>query len=233
MHDSRGYRIGVDVGGTFTDVLLQNDLDGSFQVAKTLTTPDDPSEGVLRAIQTCLDAGGVAASDLRSVVHGTTLVTNAMIERRGARTALLTTRGFRDILDIAREHRYDMYDLLLELPRPLTSRDLRFEVDERVFADGTVYRPLDLDGVVAAGEAMARAGAEAVAIVFLHSYRDPSHERLAAQRLAERFPSLRISLSSEVAGEIREFERTSTTVANAYTQELLDRYIGRLEAALR
>ncbi|HEX5414693.1 MAG TPA: hydantoinase/oxoprolinase family protein [Chloroflexota bacterium] len=227
-----GYRLGVDVGGTFTDVLLQNDADGRFYVAKTLTTPEDPSEGVLRAIRTCLDAGGARASDLASIVHGTTLVTNALIERRGARTALLTTRGFRDVLDIAREHRYDMYDLLLELPRPLTARELRFEADERVFADGTVYRPLDLASVDSAGDAMIRAGVEAVAVVFLHAYRDPTHERLAARRLSERFPGLRVSLSSEVAGEIREFERTSTTVANAYTQELLDRYLGRLEEAL-
>jgi len=226
------FRIGVDVGGTFTDVLLQDDR-GGVRVAKVLTTPDDPSAGVLRAIRTCLDAADGSAGDLRSVIHGTTLVTNALIERRGARTALLTTRGFKDVLDIAREHRYDMYDLLLELPRPLVPRELRFEADERVFSDGSVHRPLDLATVDQAATELAKAGVEAVAVVFLHSYRNPAHERIAGARLQERLPGLRVSLSSEVAGEIREFERASTTTANAYTQDLLDRYLTRLEGALR
>lgn len=225
-------RIGVDVGGTFTDVLLVDDSSGAFHVAKTLTTPDDPSIGVLRAVSSSLEGAGVAASALRNVIHGTTLVTNAIIQRDGAPTGLLTTRGFKDVLDIAREHRYDMYDLLLELPRPLVPREHRFEVDERILADGTVYRAVDLDQIDQAVSEIERRGLRALAIVFLHSFRNPSHEKLAADRIRQRAPWLRVSLSSEVAGEIREYERTSTTVANAYVQELLDEYLENLEAAL-
>jgi N-methylhydantoinase A/oxoprolinase/acetone carboxylase beta subunit len=196
-------RIGVDVGGTFTDVLLLDDSTGAFHVAKTLTTPEDPSVGVLRAISDSLEQADVPASVLRNVIHGTTLVTNAIIQRAGAPTALLTTRGFSDVLDIAREHRYDMYDLLLEQPRPLVPRENRFEVDERIFADGTVYRPLDLTQVDAAIAEILRRGIQAVAIVFLHSFRNPSHEKSAKARIQERAPGIRVSLSSEVAGEIR------------------------------
>lgn len=222
------FRIGVDVGGTFTDALLLDDSSGASYVAKTLTTPDDPTRGVVRAVATLLEAAGIPASLLRGIIHGTTLITNAIIQRSGAPTALLTTRGFRDVLDIAREHRYDMYDLLLEAPRPLVAREHRYEVDERLFADGSVYRPLDLEHVDAAADEITRQGIRAVAIVFLHSFRNSVHEKQAAARLSARSPNLRVSLSSEVAGEIREYERTSTTVANAYVQEILDSYLGKL-----
>ncbi|HLH74099.1 MAG TPA: hydantoinase/oxoprolinase family protein, partial [Chloroflexota bacterium] len=232
MPAALSFRVGVDVGGTFTDVLLVNDSTGAFHIAKTLTTPEDPSVGVLRAIAQSLEAAGVSAEALRNVIHGTTLVTNAIIQRSGARTALLTTRGFKDVLDIAREHRYDMYDLLLEQPRPLVAREDRFEVDERIFADGTVYRPIDLATVDAALDEIERREIHAVAVVFLHAFRNPLHEKLVAERIADRAPKLRVSLSSEVAGEIREYERTSTTVANAYVQEMLDRYLADLEAEL-
>ena len=222
------YRIGVDVGGTFTDVLLLDDATGAFQIAKLLTTPEDPSLGVLRAVAQSVEAAGVDATAVRNVIHGTTLVTNAIIQRAGARTALLTTRGFKDVLDIAHEHRYDMYDLLLEQPRPLVAREDRFEVDERLFADGTVYRPVDFATVDNALAEIDRLGIRAVAIVFLHAFRNSKHERAVAERITSRAPHLRVSLSSEVAGEIREYERTSTTVANAYVQELLDRYLQKL-----
>ncbi|HUX88417.1 MAG TPA: hydantoinase/oxoprolinase family protein, partial [Chloroflexota bacterium] len=226
------YRVGVDVGGTFTDVLLVDDTTGAFQIAKTLTTPEDPSIGVLQAVAHGVEAAGIDATAVRNVIHGTTLVTNAIIQRTGARTALLTTAGFRDVLDIAHEHRYDMYDLLLEQPRPLVAREDRFEVDERLFADGTVYRPVDLVTVDNALDEIERRGIGAVAIVFLHAFRNPRHEKAVAERLAARAPRLRVSLSSEVAGEIREYERTSTTVANAYVQELVDRYLDRLSDEL-
>ena len=227
------YRIGVDVGGTFTDALLMDDATGRSFVSKTLTSPLDPSLGVLRAIGDCLEAAGAPFSGLLNVIHGTTMVTNAIIQRRGAPTALLTTRGFRDVLDIAREHRFDMYDLLLTTPRPLVPREDRFEVDERIFADGSVYRPLDLTQVDAAADELNQRGVRAVAVVFLHSFRNPAHERLVGSRLVERYPALRVSLSSEVAGEIREYERTTTTVANAYVQEVLDSYLEGLASALR
>ncbi len=226
-------RIGVDVGGTFTDVLLVDDATGEYHVAKTLTTSDDPSVGVIRAIEASLDASGVSAADVRNVIHGTTLVTNAIIQRRGARTALLTTRGFKDVLDIAREHRFDMYDLLLEPPTPLVAREDRYEVDERILADGEVYRSLNLDQVDAVADDLKRREIHSLAIVFLHSFRNPDHERLAGGRIRERLPDLRISLSSNVAGEIREYERTSTTTANAYVQALVDHYLDDLEDKLR
>jgi N-methylhydantoinase A len=226
-------RLGVDVGGTFTDILLIDDQTGEFRVAKTLTTPRAPSEGILRATSLALSAAGRGASEIASVVHGTTLVTNAIIERRGAKTALVATRGFRDVLDIAREHRFDMYDLLLELPRPLVPRELRFEVDERVLADGSVLREPSLGQVDEIADEIARRGIQAVAVVFLHAYRNPAHEKLVGTRLQERRPGLRVSLSSEVAGEIREYERTTTTTANAYVQELLDRYLDALAGELR
>ena len=225
-------RIGVDVGGTFTDVLLLDDATGAYQVAKVLTTATNPAEGVLASVRAGLRGAGAQAERVRQVVHGTTLVTNTIIGRRGARTALVTTRGFKDVLDIAREHRYDMYDVLLEQPRPLAAREHRFEVDERVLADGTVYRPIDLATVDAAAEELARRGIGAVAVVFLHAYRNPSHEEQARARLREKLPALRISISSEVAGEIREYERASTTLANAYVQAVLDTYLREVEGEL-
>ncbi len=227
------FRVGVDVGGTFTDVLLLDDRTGAFRVAKTLTTPDDPAVGVLRAVAEALEVAGAPGPAVSQVIHGTTLVTNAIIQRCGAPTALLTTRGFRDVLDIAREHRYDMYDLLLEQPRPLVPRSARFEVDERILADGTIERPLDASQIDPLAAEIARRGFRAIAVVFLHAFRNPTHERLARDRLAALLPDRRISLSSEVAGEIREYERTSTTVANAYVQEIVDSYLDRLAADLQ
>lgn len=235
MTDSTGltkrpprFRAGVDVGGTFTDVLVHDDVTGSFTVSKTLTTPDDPSAGVLSAVASAIRQADIDSSDLDGLIHGTTLITNALIQRAGAPTALVTTLGFRDVLDIAREHRFDMYDLLLELPRPLVPRELRFEIDERTLADGTVDRSPRIEDIDRVADAIRRQDSSAVAIVFLHSFRNPSHERVVAARLAEQLPKVRISVSSEVAGEIREFERTSTTVANAYVQEVLDRYLSAL-----
>lgn len=229
----RHLRVGVDVGGTFTDVLLLDERTGAFQVAKNLTTPDDPTRGILRALQSVLNAAKATVDEVKDIVHGTTLVTNALIERRGAPTALLTTRGFRDVLDIRREHRYDMYDLLLVQPGPLVPRDLRYEIDERVLADGTVHRAVDLDSVDAAASDLAARGIRSVAVVFLHAYRNPTHERLVQERLRQRLPDVRTSLSSDVAGEIREYERTSTTAANAYVQELVERYLRELLDELR
>jgi N-methylhydantoinase A len=226
------FRAGVDVGGTFTDVLIHDETTGSFTVSKTLTTPDDPSNGIVAALTACLTQAGVGPGALERLIHGTTLVTNALILRTGAPTALVTTRGFRDVLDIAREHRYDMYDLLLELPRPLVPREHRYEIDERCLADGTIYRslrPEEIDRVAGLLDAEA---IRAVAIVFLHSFRNPAHERIVAARLQELLPKLRISVSSDVAGEIREYERASTTIVNAYVQEILDQYLESLETRL-
>jgi N-methylhydantoinase A len=226
------FRAGIDVGGTFTDLFLVDDRSGACHVAKALTTPHDPAEGVRQVLEAALRAMGLSAVALRNVIHGTTLVTNALIERKGARTALLTTDGFRDVLEIAREHRYDMYDLLLELPRPLVPRHLRYEVGERVLADGRILQPLDRAEIDALLPELRRQGVEAVAVCLLHSYRHPAHEQQIAARLRDGAPDLRVALSSEVAGEIREYERTSTTVANVYVQAVVERYLDRLEQAL-
>src|SRR5690606_7910367 len=228
----RRLRVGIDIGGTFTDLIVVDDRTGTFWVAKTLTTPDDPAVGVRRALIQGLELAGSPAEQIQAVIHGTTLVTNAIIERKGDKTALVTTKGFRDAIEIAREHRFDMYDIFIERPKPIAPRRLRFEIDERLLADGTVYRPVDPAEVEALAERLRREGVEAVAICFLHSYRNPEHERQVAAILAERLPGVRISLSSEVVGEIREYERTSTTLANVYVQRIVEGYLDRLQRSL-
>ncbi|MCC6626154.1 MAG: hydantoinase/oxoprolinase family protein [Chloroflexi bacterium] len=228
----RPYRVGVDIGGTFTDLLLVDDASGAHWVAKTLTTPADPSAGVEQALRDVLAQAGVAPAAVRHVVHGTTLATNAIIERTGARVALVTTRGFADVLDIAREHRYDMHDVLLRLPTPLVPRERRFEIDERVLADGTVEQAPDPAALAALATTLGRHGVEAVAVCLLHAYQWPAHERQVGAVLAAALPGVRLSLSHEVAGEIREYERTSTTVANAYVQPVMEQYLARLAARL-
>jgi N-methylhydantoinase A len=228
----RTLRLGLDIGGTFTDVLVVDGNTREFWVGKTLTTPEDPSVGAETALLQVLEAAGADASQLNSVVHGTTLVTNAIIERKGDRTALVTTKGFRDAVEIAREHRYDMYDLNLDLPLPIAPRHLRFELDERILADGTEYRPIDAREVSALADRLRQHQVAAVAVCFIHSYRSPDHEVQAGRLLAEKLHGIRISLSNEVAGEIREYERTSTTLANVYVQRLVETYMERLEQTL-
>ena len=225
-------RIGVDIGGTFTDVILVDDRGDVFEIGKVLTTPADPADAVIDGVRVLLETAGAAARDVAQVVHGTTLLTNALIERKGARTALITTRGFRDALEIAREHRYDMYDLFIERPAPLVPRRLRYEVRERVLEDGTVAEPLDLEEAGRLIEALRRDDIEAVAVCFLHSYRAPAHERAVGDLIRRTAPRLACALSHEVVPEIREYERTSTTVANVYIQGLAARYLARLEERL-
>jgi len=226
-------RVGIDIGGTFTDLLLFDARSGRFQVGKTLTTPDDPSRAVTDGLATLLADAGLSPVVVSGIVHGTTLVTNAIIERKGAKTALLTTRGFRDAIEIGREHRYDLYDLFLEMPQPLTPRHLRFELDERVLADGSVLRPLDPRQLQGLAEQLVASGVEAVAVALLHAYRNPEHERQVEALLAEHAPDLTVSISSDVIAEIREYERSSTTIANVYVRPLVARYLARLDAALR
>ncbi|WP_103334803.1 hydantoinase/oxoprolinase family protein [Amycolatopsis sp. CA-126428] len=221
-------RIGVDIGGTFTD-LCAVDETGIVAVGKVLTTHDEPARAVEEGLAALLpDLGAV-----EQVVHGTTLVTNALIERTGSRTALLATAGFRDVLEMRREHRYELYDLHLELPAPLVPRHLRFDVPERILADGSVHIGLDEEYVARLGRELADRGIEAVAVCFLHAFTNPVHERRVGEILAEVAPSLRVALSSEVVPEIREFERASTTVANVYVQDLTERYLRDLEQRLR
>jgi len=222
------FRLGVDIGGTFTDLILIDDQTGRHAVAKTLTSPEDPSLAVQRGVAALLAAQGVPAADLHQVIHGTTLVTNAIIERKGAPTALITTRGFRDALEIAREHRYDVYDLFIERPEPLVPRHLRFEIGERMLADGRVHEPPRLAEVAEIVAALRRQGVAAVAVCLLHSHRNPAHERAIAASLADLAPELYVSLSAEVHGQIGEYERASTAVANVYVRPLVDRYLAQL-----
>jgi N-methylhydantoinase A len=230
---SNGWRAGVDIGGTFTDLLLVDPSSGRFAMGKVLTTPDNPAAGVRAALESELQTNGLTAAQLGNVVHGTTLVTNAIIERKGAPTALLITEGFSDTLLIAREHRYDMYDVRLEKPEPLVPRRLTYGVPERVLADGSVYRPLDEAAVEALVPLLRAEGVRAVGVCLLHAYRHPAHELRVRELLRAAWPELRIALSHEVVGELREYERASTTVANAYVLEIMDRYLGRLESDLR
>lgn len=225
-------RVGVDIGGTFTDLLVFDIDSGRFQVGKTLTTPDDPSRAVTTGLQATLAEAGVTPGAVRQIVHGTTLVTNAIIERKGAKTALITTKGFRDAVEIGREHRYDLYDIFLELPEPLVPRRLRMELDERVLSDGEVLKPVDPAEVRALAEQLVAQGIEAVAVALLHSYRNPEHERQVEAILNEFAPDLIVSTSSDVVPEIREYERTSTTIANVYVRPVVTRYLGRLEESL-
>ncbi len=219
-------RVAIDIGGTFTDLVLE---DGARTLTrKVLTTPRAPEEGVMTGLREILAEGGLRAADLGMLLHGTTLATNAILERKGARTALIATEGFRDVVEIAYESRYDQYDISIEKPAPLVPRHLRFAVPERVDAAGAVRRALDEDAVRALIPALRREDVGAVAIAFMHAYARPAHEERVRAILAEAMPGLSISLSSEVCPEIREYDRTSTTIANAYVQPLMARYLRQL-----
>lgn len=222
------YRIGVDIGGTFTDIVLEDTTRGTVRLGKSLTTPGDPSEAVLSGLDRLTREAGITLADVSVLVHGTTLATNAVIERTGARTGLLTTAGFVDVLAIGRESRYDYYDLHLELPAPLVPRQLRRGVRERIDRDGNVVTPLDEASLAHEAGILVAAGVESVAVAYLHAYRNPHHERATAAFLARIAPHLSVSCSSEVSPEVREFERTSTTVINAYLQPIVERYLRRL-----
>lgn len=229
----RTARIGVDVGGTFTDLVLHDAARNLVRTGKLLTTPDDPSEAILAGIARILREADLQPGDVHSVIHGTTLVTNTIIERTGAVVGLLTTDGFRDSIEIGRETRYDLYDLFLETPAMLVPRALRLEIPERIAADGRVLKPLDEEAVAAAAKRLVETeGVEAIAVSFLHSYHAPQHEKRAGEIIRALYPNLPVSLSAEVAPEIREFERSSTACANAYVQPLMARYLDRVQSAL-
>ena len=221
------YRVGVDIGGTFTDLLLVRE-DGEAVVGKTLSTSDDPSQAAETVLRQALDGGVAQSGERGELIHGTTLVTNALIERKGAPTALLATAGFRDALEIGREQRYELYDLNLETPRPLVPRHLRFDVPERILADGSILEPLDESYLRRLVAELDDKGIKAIGVCYLHSYRNPTHERRTAEIITETAPDMRVSLSSDVVAEIREFQRSSTTVANVYVQELVANYLAEL-----
>ena len=224
-------RIGVDIGGTFTDVVLEKGE--SRYTAKVLTTPRAPEEGVGQGIEGVLADSGVAPGEVTLIIHGTTLATNALIERKGVTTALVTTQGFRDSVEMGSESRFEQYDINMEKPLPLVPRRRRFAVAERLNAAGEVILALDEAAVAALVEPLKELDVESVAIGFLHSYVNPAHERRAHEILSAELPGVTFTLSSDVAPEMREYERFSTACANAYVQPIMAQYLRRLEAGLK
>lgn len=225
---SDGYRLGVDIGGTFTDLVMVDLRNGKLFDEKVLTTPDDPSLGVIEGVKKILETNNIHASKLQHIIHGTTLVANAIIERRGSKVALITSQGFRDIQEIGTESRYDTYDLFMEMPVPLVTRRWRFEVPERIGPDGQVITSLDESRVVDVARAIATSDVDAVAVSLLHSYQNPDHERRIREILQREAPDIIVCISSDVMPEIGEYERTSTTICNAYVLPTFTRYLARL-----
>ncbi len=229
-------RIGIDVGGTFTDIVLIDDKNKKIHYTKVLTVPRSPAQGVLSGIEKILHIANASMADLDYMVHGhgTTIGTNALIERKGAKTGLITTAGFRDVLEIARIERPDegLYDFLIDTPEPLVPRYLRVEVNERVGAHGEVVRPLDEASVERAARYLKEQGATTIAVCLLFSFLNPKHEERVKEICRDIYPEAFVSISSEICPEFREFERTSTTVINAYLQPIVERYIRNLTAML-
>lgn len=227
------YAIGVDVGGTFTDCVLYNDQTADMRIKKVLSTPWDSSIGVFEGIDRLLGASNISMKQVSRVIHGTTLVANAVIERKGARVGMITTNGFANVLDMRREWRYDNYDFHIKFPEPIVPRYLRREVDERIGYDGTVLAPLNKQQVFdAVKELVDDERVESIAICFLHSYAYPEHERAAKKLIESEFPHLYVTTSSEIAPYIREYERFCTTVINAYTLPIIDRYLDKMKKGL-
>ena len=227
------YRLGCDIGGTFTDFVLVNNETGEILTNKCLTTPDDPSEAVDQGIRELLEKAPGFLSGVDELIHGTTLVINAIIERKGSKTGLITTRGFRDVLELGREIRYDAYDIFAEYPKPLVPRRLRKEVDERIASDGRVLTPLAADEVEKVLDELVAEGIESLAVCLINSYENPQHEQQIQAIVAAREPDLFLSTSFEVLPQIREYERTSTTVTNAYVKPITARYLEKLEHRLK
>lgn len=226
------FALGIDIGGTFTDIVVYDAARGLSAAHKELTTPYAPHRGVITGIQKLFSTEGISCRDVSRVVHATTLFTNAMIERKGAATGLITTAGFRDTLEMRREHKYELYNLFMELPQPLVRRSLRLEAPERIGPDGKIEQTLDVDVLLAQVATLKAAGIGSLAISFLHAYANAAHELRARDAIRERHPELFVSLSSEVSPQIREYERTSTTVANAYIKPLADSYLDLMSSEI-
>src|SRR5574341_1267311 len=221
-------RLGIDVGGTFTDFVLLDDATGQVSTYKCLTTPRDPSDAIEEGLHGLARQVPDCPVRLEEIIHGTTLVINAIIERKGARTGLITTQGFRDVLELGREIRYAPYDVFAEVPEPLVPRRRRLEVNERIRADGSVLKPLDEAEAREAVRSLAGMGVESIAVCLLNSFENPAHELALKRLIAEAFPSASISISYEVLPQIREYERSSTTVTNAYVKPLTEKYLRAL-----
>jgi N-methylhydantoinase A len=226
------YRLGCDIGGTFTDFVLLNDQTGEIKTGKCLTTPQDPSDAVEQGIGVLEATTPDFVAGLDELIHGTTLVINAIIERKGARTGLITTKGFRDILEIAREMRYAPYDVFAEFPKPLIPRRYRIEVDERVRSDGSILKALDPEEARQAVRALLAMGVESIAVCLINSFENPTHELMIGEIIAREAPEISVSISFRVLPQIKEYERTSTTVTNAYVKPLTGRYLSKLAGRL-
>ncbi|MFN8562981.1 MAG: hydantoinase/oxoprolinase family protein [Anaerolineae bacterium] len=229
MSENRSMFVGVDIGGTFTDLVLS--VGGELRIHKLLSTPDDPARAMLNGLN-AVSPGGLEA--LARIAHGTTVATNAILERKGAKCALITTQGFRDLLLIGRQNRPVLYALHPELPPPLIPREHCYEVPERLDHTGAVLKPLDLDALDRVLDEIARAGIESVAVCFLYSYVNPAHEQAVRARMIARglLDESRIALSCEVLPEFREYERASTVALEAYVRPVMSRYLKHLEDAL-
>jgi N-methylhydantoinase A len=227
------YRLGIDIGGTFTDAILWDDAGSAPRIAKVPSTPRDPSEGFLTAARQIVSAAGLTPAAVDLIVHGTTVATNAIIEGKAARTAFVTTRGFRDLLEIQRQIRPSLYDLQFEKPAPLVPRDLCFEVTERLDASGSILQPLDEMELQRIASILGGVGVASVVVCFLHAYRNPAHEQQAGRVLRDVLPRTSVSLSSEVAPEFREYFRASTSVINAAVRPVVEHYLSAIDERLQ
>ncbi len=225
------YRVGVDIGGTFTDVVLVG-ADGTVWPIKVLSTPHDFSRAVIDGLRRLIQQTGIELSEIEELVHGTTVATNAILEKQGARTALITTAGFRDVLELRRVRMPQLYNIQWEKPEPLVPRYLRYEVRERIDAHGEILIALEEDDVDRVANELQSEGVEAVAICFINAYLNPAHEQRVASILRERLPGVRLSVSSDISREMKEFERTSTTVIDAYVKPVVGQYLSSLEAGI-
>jgi N-methylhydantoinase A/oxoprolinase/acetone carboxylase beta subunit len=226
------YRLGCDIGGTFTDFVLLNDKTGELKIYKCLTTPKDPSDAVEHGIREMEKNTSSFVEKMDEVIHGTTLVINSIIERKGAKTGLITTKGFRDVLEIGRGIRYAPYDVFAEFPKPLIPRHLRFEVDERIRSDGSVLKPLDPEEARQVVRTLLKMGTESIAVCLINSFENPTHELMLEEIIEKEAPGVSVSFSYRVLPQIKEYERTSTTATNAYVKPLTGRYLSRLAGRL-
>jgi N-methylhydantoinase A len=226
-------KLGIDIGGTFTDLVLLDEATGNMHFGKTLTTYPDPTIGILQGVEEVMHNHQKKMSDVQSIVHGTTLVTNAVIERKGAKTAFITTKGFEDVLEIGREMRYDIYDLFLTMPKPLVPQNLRKGITERLDKNGNVLTAIDMNEVAAVVADLVAEDVQSIAVTFLHSFANKQHEQMVGQFIKEKYPHIYCSLSCEVMPEIREYERSSATAMNAYVQPLVSNYLSNLMQRLQ
>jgi N-methylhydantoinase A len=229
--DKSQIRLGVDIGGTFTDVVLE--IDGALHSTKVLTTYVAPENAIIEGMKKVCEKAQISPSDIQQIIHGTTLATNALIERRGAKTALITTQGFRDVIEMRTESRFEQYDLNLKLPEPLLPRQMRFTLEERVDAKGNILIPLQRADIETLVDEVALGGYDSIAVGLIHSYLNDTHEKMIRDVLQEKLPDVMVSLSSEVSPQMREYERFNTVVANAYIKPLMKSYLGRLEDRLQ